>query len=140
MIETGEDVQRVLDDSSILLCLDTGHLLIGGTDPAELARQVPDRIAHTHLKDVDTTIVAKVRSGKRSCTQAVRDAMYRPLGTGDVDIAAIVGHLQGDGYTGWFTLEQDTILTEEPAGDGPVRDVRTSAECVRKLLAAPVIA
>ena len=40
--------------SSISLCLDTGHLLIGGTDPAELTRQAPDRIAHTHLKDVDS--------------------------------------------------------------------------------------
>ena len=43
------------------LCLDTGHLLIGGTDPAEPDQQAPDRIAHTHLKDVDNTIAEKVR-------------------------------------------------------------------------------
>ena len=43
----------MLDGSSIALCLDTGHLLIGGTDPAELTRQAPDRIAHVHFKDVD---------------------------------------------------------------------------------------
>jgi len=36
MIETGEEVRQVLDGSRISLCLDTGHLLIGGTDPAEL--------------------------------------------------------------------------------------------------------
>ena len=52
----------MLDGSSIALCLDTGHLLIGGTDPAELTRQVPDRIAHTHLKDVDASVAAKVRA------------------------------------------------------------------------------
>jgi sugar phosphate isomerase/epimerase len=45
MVETGPEVQRVLEGSSIALCLDTGHLPIGGTDPAELARQVPDRWA-----------------------------------------------------------------------------------------------
>ena len=39
MIEKGDEVQQVLDGSWISLCLDTGHLLIGGTDPAELARQ-----------------------------------------------------------------------------------------------------
>jgi inosose dehydratase len=39
MVENGEEVQQVLDGSSIALCLDTGHLLIGGTDPAELTRQ-----------------------------------------------------------------------------------------------------
>ena len=44
--------------------------------------------------------------------------------------------LQGNGYTGWYTLEQDTILTEEPRGEGPVADVRTSADYVRGLLAA----
>ena len=43
--------------------------------------------------------------------------------------------LQGNGYTGWYTLEQDTILTEEPRGGGPVHDVRISADFVRDLLA-----
>ena len=47
--------------------------------------------------------------------------MYRPLGTGDVDVASIVNTLQRNGYTGWFTLEQDTILTEEPTRRGPDR-------------------
>ena len=55
MVENGDEVQRVLEGSAISLCLDTGHLLIGGTDPADLTRQAPDRIAHTHLKDVDST-------------------------------------------------------------------------------------
>jgi inosose dehydratase len=41
LIENGDEVQRVLEGSSISLCLDTGHLLIGGTDPAELTRKYP---------------------------------------------------------------------------------------------------
>lgn len=140
MVESGSEVQRVLEGSSIALCLDTGHLLIGGTDPAELTRQSPDRIAHTHLKDVDSTIAAQVRAGRLTYTEAVVRGMYRPLGTGDVDIAAIVNSLRGNGYEGWYTLEQDTILTEEPRGEGPGRDVRVSADFVRGLLAtsAPV--
>ena len=32
-------------------------------------------------------------------------------------------------------LEQDTILTEEPRGEGPLADVRTSVEYLRGLLA-----
>ena len=54
----------MLEGSAISLCLDTGHLLIGGTDPAELTRQAPDRIAHTHFKDVNDQIAARVRSGR----------------------------------------------------------------------------
>ncbi len=134
MVENTDDVRRVLDGSSISLCLDTGHLLIGGTDPAELTRQVPERIAHTHLKDVDAAFARKVQDQRLTYTEAVREGMYRPLGRGDVDIAAIVGHLEKHGYTGWYTLEQDTILTEPPAGEGPVADVRSSAEYITGLL------
>ena len=61
MVENGAEVQRVLEGSSVDLCLDTGHLLIGGTDPAELARQAPERIAHVHFKDVD----ARLAGGSR---------------------------------------------------------------------------
>ena len=128
MIETGDEVQQVLAGSSISLCLDTGHLLIGGTDPAELARQAPERIAHLHLKDADSTIAARVQSGQLTYSEAVRQGMYRPLGQGDVDVLAIVRHVRAHGYNGWYTLEQDTILTEEPKDEGPVAAVRASAE------------
>jgi inosose dehydratase len=135
MVENGTEVQRVLDGSAIALCLDTGHLLIGGTDPADLTRQAPHRIAHTHVKDVDLGLARQVQSGRRTYTEAVREGIYRPVGHGDVDFAAIVNDLRGAGYVGWYVLEQDTILTAEPHGEGPVADVRTSVEALRALLA-----
>ena len=130
MVETADDVERVLAGSSIALCLDTGHLLIGGADPVALAAEHAGRIRHTHLKDVDATWARRVHSGDVSYTDAVRQGMYRPLGQGDVDIAAIVGSLEGAGYDGWYVLEQDTILAGPPAaGDhGPMADVRASIE------------
>lgn len=134
LVESRSDVIRVLEGSATSLCLDTGHLLIGGTDPAELTRQVPDRIAHTHLKDVDASLADRVRGRELTYTEAVRAGMYRPLGRGDIDVEAIVGLLHAHGYTGWYTLEQDTILTEAPTGDGPAGDVVTSAEYVRGIL------
>jgi inosose dehydratase len=134
MVENGPEVQRVLDGSSVKLCLDTGHLLIGGTDPAELTRQAPHRIAHTHVKDVDLGLARQVQEGRLTYTEAVRDGIYRPVGHGDVDFAAIVEHLRTDGYTGWYVLEQDTILTEEPRDEGPLADVRTSVDALRTLL------
>ncbi len=126
VVENRAEVGRVLAGSSIPLCLDTGHLLIGGTDPLELAKAVPNRIAHTHLKDVDAALAAKVQSGELTYTEAVRVGMYTPLGTGDVDIAGIVSVLRDNGFDGWFVLEQDTILDGEPTGEGPVRDVLAS--------------
>jgi inosose dehydratase len=134
MIENTAEVQRVLEGSSIALCLDTGHLLIGGTDPAELTRQAPDRIAHVHFKDVDAAKAKQVQEGHYTYSEGVKRGMYRPLGTGDIDVAAIVSQLTRRGYDGWYTLEQDTILEDEPRGEGPVADVRTSADNLRAVL------
>lgn len=126
MVETRDDVDRVLTGSQIMLCLDTGHLLIGGTDPLQLARDVPDRVAHVHLKDVNAAMARRVQAGELTYTDAVRDGMYTPLGHGDVDIAGIVTALRSNDFNGWFVMEQDTILEAEPVDEGPVRDVRTS--------------
>jgi inosose dehydratase len=134
MVESPQEVRRVLEGSTIRLCLDTGHLLIGGTDPAELARDVPERIAHVHFKDVDTGKAQQVRSGRLTYTEAVREGMYRPLGRGDVDVAAIAEHLSRHGYGGWYVPEQDTILPEPPPGRGPVDDVHASADYLRAVL------
>jgi inosose dehydratase len=124
VVERSDDVARVLAGCTIPLCLDTGHLMIGGTDPARLAAAVPDRIAHTHLKDVDQGLAERVRAGDIAYSAAVADGMYRPLGQGDANIGAIIRTLEGAGYTGWYVLEQDTVLTTEPpAGDGPLADV-----------------
>jgi inosose dehydratase len=127
VIEGPEEVDRVLAGSEIPLCLDTGHLLIGGTEPLELARAAASRVAHVHLKDVDADLAGQVSSGRVTYTDAVREGVYRPLGAGDIDIRGIIGALTEVGYDGWYVLEQDTILATEPAADaGPVEDVLAS--------------
>lgn len=135
MVENRAEVDRVLSGSRIPLCLDTGHLLIGGTDPLQLARQVPERVQHCHLKDVDAALAARVQAGELTYTEAVAAGMYVPLGQGDVDIAGIVTALQDSGFDGWYVMEQDTILTGEPEGEGPLADVRASVAFVTGVVA-----
>ncbi|MEH1128734.1 TIM barrel protein [Micromonospora sp. CPCC 206061] len=131
MVERAPEVERVLADSGIPLCLDTGHLLIGGTDPALLAARAPERIEHVHLKDVEAGLAARVRAGELTYTDAVRAGMYRPLGTGDVDVPSIVRGLAASGYQGWFVLEQDKVL-DGPDAD-PLADVLSSVEYLRSI-------
>ncbi|MBB3039777.1 TIM barrel protein [Hoyosella altamirensis] len=128
MVENEEEVQRVLSGSSIALCLDTGHLLIGGCDPVELTRTATDRIAHVHLKDVDAALADQVRRGDIAFTDGVRRGMFRPLGQGDIDIATVIKTLEGSGFNGWYVLEQDMILDGEPEDEGPISDARASVE------------
>jgi len=135
VVETKADVEQLLELSPADLCVDTGHLLIGGTDPLELVRQVPDRVSHVHLKDVDTAVAGQVKNGELSYRAAVSQGLYRPLGAGDVPVADVVHTLEASGYRGWYVLEQDTALTDDepPPGEGPVNDVRTCVEFMRSL-------
>jgi inosose dehydratase len=134
VVERPAEVERVLAGSALPLCLDTGHLLIGGNDPARLAADLPERVAHVHLKDVDVALAEQVRSGALTYSGAVAAGLYRPLGQGDVDIAGIVGGLEADGYRGWYVMEQDTILDAEPdPGAGPLSAVQSSLDHLRGL-------
>jgi inosose dehydratase len=136
IVETAEDVQQVLDGSSFSFCFDTGHLMIGGVDPVAFAAEHADRIAVTHLKDVSTAGMLAVKNGEKSYFDSiVDDELYRPLGQGDVDIRSIVSSLLGVGYTGWFVLEQDKVVVDEPAaGTGPIDDARASITYLRSVL------
>jgi inosose dehydratase len=133
-IEDRASVLRLAESSDVPFCLDTGHLFIGGTDPLELVKQDPGRIAHVHLKDVRGGIATTVSRGDSSYIEAVRAALYVPLGTGDLDIGGIVRALEGAGYQGWYVLEQDAALYAAPAsGTGPIDDVRRSIEHLRSV-------
>jgi inosose dehydratase len=127
-----EDVETLLETTSVEICLDTGHLVLGGVDPADIARDVPGRVSHVHLKDVDALLAQRIRPGDLSYAQAVAVGLYRPLGQGDLDIEGVLGRLQGAGYQGWYVLEQDTALTAEPEpARGPLKAARQSLEYFR---------
>ena len=126
MVESGEETERVVAGSQVGLCVDTGHLLVGGGDPVAITAAHPDRVEHVHLKDVDAALAAQVRSGETTFGAAVRDGMFRPLGEGDVDIAAMVRTLEAAGYDGWYVLEQDVKLVSAAQSGAPYADVETS--------------
>ncbi len=128
MVETGAETERVIAGSQVGLCIDTGHLLVGGADPVAITAAHPERVVHVHLKDVDRAVAQQVIDGGLTFGQAVKAGMFEPLGQGDVDIAAMVRTLEEHGYQGWYVLEQDLMLDEAPAGEGPRSDVRASLD------------
>jgi inosose dehydratase len=127
-------VERMLDSCDAGLCLDTGHLHLGGCDPLDIAKMAGDRVAHVHLKDVDELLGDRVRSGEIPFRQATIDGMFVPVGSGAVDIAGVVNHLEARGYQGWYVLEQDCSLAQDPApGEGPKADAVSSVEFLQEL-------
>jgi inosose dehydratase len=135
LVETAADVERMLATSDVGWCLDSGHLVIGGVDPAGFVRDHAERIVHVHLKDVDAALAARVRDGELSLVAATQAGLFRPLGRGDSGIEEVVRLLDRHGYGHWLVLEQDTAITgqEPPAAGGPVLDVRRSIEYLSTL-------
>lgn len=136
MVETKADVDEVLRRTTVPFCLDTGHMWIGGTDPVAFARDHGDRVGHVHFKDVRLDIAQRVRDGELSYYDAVTQGLYTPLGTGDVDVKTITSTLISQGYDGWFVLEQDNVMRQEPdSGSGPMVDAKASVEFLRAVAA-----
>lgn len=135
VIERPHHLRRFLKGCKTGLCLDTGHLMIGGDDPVEVAELAAERVRIVHLKDVDQELAERVAAGKVGYEDAVSQGVFRPLGEGDVDVERVIDLLEGSGYRGWYVLEQDIMLSDEPEeGRGPIEDVRKSLDFVKNKL------
>ena len=111
-VETPEETERLLaatDADLVPLCLDVGHWLVGGGDPVTALRGYGDRVTHVHLKDVDATVLARLRSGELAdFGAAVRGRLFTELGSGELDLGGCLAALADRDYRGWLMVEQDS--------------------------------
>lgn len=129
MVQQAEDVDRVLADSHIELCIDTGHLTAAGADPVAITLAHAHRVGHVHLKDVDAVVVARLLAEELTFSEAVSAGLFCVLGTGSVDFESMIGALDRAGYKGWYVLEQDVMLTAaDVEGEGPLANVRAALD------------
>ena len=121
-VEAPWEVEELLARSDIGLCLDTGHLVLGGGDPVRAISDWGSRINHIHLKDVRRSVIdAVVREGG-DMMQVWRRGAFCRLGTGDLDIDAVLRGLRAREYRGWLVVEQDMIPGPDTAGDAAAID------------------
>lgn len=90
IVESPDEIERLLPRTRIGFCPDTAHLAAGGGDPAALIRRYPDRVRYVHLKDVRLDPV-----------------QFLPLGQGVLDFADILQALREVGYDSWLMVELD---------------------------------
>jgi inosose dehydratase len=122
-VESPAEVASLLENTDpevVQLCLDTGHTVVGGGDPVELARTACDRIAHLHLKDVDPHVLGRVRDGEMSVDEAWERGLFCAFGDGAVDFGAVLAEF--DGFDGWTVIEQDRVAVRVDDLE-PVREV-----------------
>jgi inosose dehydratase len=112
-IENPDEIAALLESTDpdlVRLAFDTGHTVVGGGDPVELAQAARDRIGHLHLKDVDPAALARVRSGELTVEAAWDAGLFCPFGEGAVDFPGVLAALQG--FDGWAVVEQDRVAVQ----------------------------
>jgi inosose dehydratase len=117
-IETREEVQGLLEATGpeLGICLDTGHSVIGGIDPAELAAAAPDRLAHIHLKDVGSAVLARLRAGELDVDEAWAQGLFCPFGDGEADLPGFLSLPAVRSFEGWVVMEQDRVGVRDLEG------------------------
>jgi inosose dehydratase len=59
-VEFEDEIDRLVADSDLDLCLDTGHLAYARADPVTMIERYADRLAHVHFKDIRPDVLARV--------------------------------------------------------------------------------
>ena len=111
-VETPEELDRlaaVISPGGVGLCLDVGHATLGGGDAPSMIRRHADRLVHVHLKDVAAGPLEALRAGRLSgFVAALRARIFVPLGSGVLDLPAVLEALADARYRSWLMVEQDT--------------------------------
>lgn len=133
IVETKDEVQRVLNGSDVRFVLDTAHLIVGGYDPVEFVRDWPARVGLVHVKDADLAVAKRLNDHELTLMEAVQAGIFPPVGDGDIDMDTVISTLEAGGYEGWYVLEQDVAITgpEPELGSGPIEGVRKSVDYLR---------
>lgn len=136
IVETKDEVDRVLQGCNVKFVLDTAHLAIGGYDPAQFVDVAGvERVGLVHIKDASNAVAARLNAGEITLMEAVQGGIFPTVGAGDLPIEEVITKLETGGYQGWYVLEQDVAITGElPAdGEGPIADMRLSMQYLQEV-------
>ena len=127
-VEFEDEIERLVDDTDLDLCLDTGHLAYARMDPAAMIERHADRLGHVHFKDIRPEVLARVDGEHLTFWEAIEEGIFCPVGDGLVDIGAVLDVLEQIGYDGFATIEQDRV----PGSGTPLDDVVRSVAVIEK--------
>ncbi len=107
-LEREKDMRRCMeltDPKYVWMTADTGHLVLGGGDAAQINSDYFPRIAEVHLKDT----YAKYRGNTSTPTQEEHRmaSVYHNLGGGGVDFPAVFKVLRDRHFKGWAIFDVD---------------------------------
>ena len=128
-LEFEDEIERLVADSDLDLCLDTGHLALARMDPAEMIRRHAARLGHVHFKDLRPEVLARLDAEALTFWEAIEAGLFCPMGEGVVDLVDVFDALDAAGYSGFATIEQDRV----PGSGAPLDDLRRSMAVIESV-------
>ena len=104
VVETRGELESVLGKTPgkyVGLCLETGHLMAIGANPAAFYKKYKSRVWHAHFRDV-------LKPTKRRPPRAV------PFGKGKVRFTTLFRTMEEKGYEGWVSFELPRLRGSRP--------------------------
>jgi inosose dehydratase len=126
-VEFKDEIERLLEDTDLDLCLDTGHSAYAGMAADRAIDAYASRLRHLHLKDVRPGVLARIGDEGLDFWAAIAAGVFCPMGEGIVSVPAVLAALSGASYDEYATIEQDRV----PGSGAPLDDLRRSVEVVR---------
>lgn len=127
-VEAPWEIDRMLELSDIGLCLDTGHLLLGGGDPVQALADWGPRVNQVHLKDARRAVMAGIVADAAPTSEIWSREAFPALGQGDLDVDGVLAALRAMDYEGWLVVEQDSFPTTSERFARAAADQRTNRE------------
>ena len=134
-VETPSEIEHLFDALShtkVGLCLDTGHCVYGGGDPADEARKYRSLLRYVHIKDINSLVLGESRRKGFNFEQAIGAGVFSPVGEGCIDFRGFFRYLSASGYSGWMVVEQDVIYGKTTVP--PVESMRASLAYLKNVL------
>ncbi len=125
VVETEAELDMFMQNSSVPLLFDAGHMAFAGGDNLRVIDNHHARIAHVHTKDVRFDVINGLDRSRESFLDAVIKGAFTVPGDGSLDFEEIVKALAAKGYQGWFVIEAEQDPVAHPPLEMAIKGRRT---------------
>lgn len=106
-VESEQQIERLLNDTNVNLCFDTGHHAYSGGNPIVFIEKYHSRIPYLHLKSCDYEVRDQKNKENWSFARAIQEGIMCEPELGVVDFEALKKILKKVNFNGWAIVEQD---------------------------------
>ena len=109
VIQSEEDTIRLMQETndSVKLTVDTGHMLFAGGDYLKIIRNLKEKIAHVHCKDMRQNVLKKSLEKDLSFRDAFLEGAFTVPGDGCIDYKPFLNQLKKNNYNSWLVVEAE---------------------------------